>query len=69
MNPVITGYKEVNTLNASNQVVRGVQITWMVGRYGPFTLTTTWEQVQNGTAIADINQKAALLKSLPLATS
>lgn len=60
--------KEVKSLNASKQVISAVQLTYMVGQLGPFTLVTTWADIQNGNAQQQMQQRATALATLSTST-
>lgn len=62
MEPTIISTQETTTLNPAKQVVKAVAVKWQIGQHGPFTYTTTWEDIQSGAAKRAIAQQAQALQ-------
>lgn len=69
MNPTVTGVTERNVLAPNGNVSKQVVLTYRVGTYGPFTLVTSAQDIASGAALQQMNQFAASLGTLPIATS
>jgi hypothetical protein len=67
MQPQVIRVQEATRLDAANRVVKGLTISYVVGSYGPFTLATTAQEVQDGTAMRKMQDFANSLVALPTA--
>lgn len=65
MNPVIIGTKETTKLGPGMVPVKVLSVTWTAGTYGPFTETSTWSELSDGTLMGILRTKAAALSTLP----
>jgi hypothetical protein len=69
MTPRVTGIRETRVLAPNNQITTAVVLTYYVGTYGPFTLTTTQADISSGAALQKMQQFAATLGTLPTAAA
>jgi hypothetical protein len=65
MKPTITNVTEQNVLGRNGQITKAVVVTYKVGGYGPFTLTTTQADLAAGTALQQMQAFANTLAALP----
>jgi hypothetical protein len=65
MNPKIVSVKESRALAANGAVQTVLNMQWTAGTFGPFTLITTWADLNNGAAMQTIQLAAAKLQALP----
>jgi len=67
MTPRVTGIRETRVVGPNGQITTAIVITYMVGTYGPFTLTTNQQDIDSGAANAAMQKFAATLGTLPTA--
>jgi hypothetical protein len=67
MSPKIISVKEQRALDPGGAVRAVLNVTYTIGTYGPFTLLTTWTDLQSGAAMQTMQQAAATLNMLPTA--
>jgi hypothetical protein len=65
MQPRVTQVREQNSLAANGQVTKVIVLTYYVGTFGPFTLTTNQNDLASGAAMAAMQNFAATLATLP----
>lgn len=65
MNPRVTKVEQRNTLNSRNQIVAAIVLTYYVGEHGPFTLTTTQDDITSGKALSQMQAFATTINALP----
>lgn len=69
MTPRVIGVRENRTVNPNGTIGAAIVITYMVGTYGPFTLTTTQQDIDSGAANQALQKFAATLGTLPAAAA
>ena len=67
MTPNVIGIRETRVVGQNNVISNAIVITYRVGAYGPFTLTTTQQDIDSGAAMAAMQRFAATLGTLPTA--
>lgn len=67
MTPKIIAVKEQRALDPGGAVRMVLAVSYVVGNNGPFTLLTTWADLQSGAALQQMQQAAATLSALPTA--
>lgn len=67
MNPLIIGVKQSTKLGRGSVPVKVLIVTWTAGTYGPFETDSTWEELNNGTLIGNLQAQARALNNLPTA--
>jgi septal ring factor EnvC (AmiA/AmiB activator) len=65
MDPKVTRITEAQQIAANGQVSKVLQIQFMVGTHGPFTITAAPEDLHNGKAIQQMQQLANGINALP----
>ncbi|HLJ76889.1 MAG TPA: hypothetical protein VKT75_05725 [Acidobacteriaceae bacterium] len=65
MTPRVTGIRETRAVGQNGQITTAIVITYMVGTYGPFTLTTTQQEIDSGAAQQAMQKFASTLGTLP----
>ncbi|MFZ1009331.1 MAG: hypothetical protein WAN65_20990 [Candidatus Sulfotelmatobacter sp.] len=68
MQPKVTNVREQNSLGANGKITKVIVLTYTVGAYGPFTLTTNAQELSSGAATAAMQNFANTLATLPAAT-
>jgi hypothetical protein len=69
MQPRVTGVREQNALGANGQITKVLVVTYYVGSYGPFTLTTNQNDLASGAAMTAMQNFASTLAALPTGTA
>lgn len=57
--------KETTSLDRGGHLVKKLNVTYMVGSLGPFTLVTTQADLQSGAALQEMQKFAVTLGTLP----
>lgn len=65
MEPKVISVSERKILGPNQQIMNALVVTYTVGSYGPFTLTTNAIDLGNGNALSAMRQFAATLATLP----
>ena len=65
MSPNVIGVRETQVAQPNGQIGRAIVITYKVGAYGPFTLTTSQQDIDSGAAMQAMQRFAATLGTLP----
>lgn len=67
MLPVVTDITERKAVDQKRNITTAIVVTYKVGDFGPFTLITNQQEMQNGQAQAKMQAFARTLQQLPLA--
>lgn len=62
----VTHVGEVNAIDSRGNISKSVQLTYFVDSHGPFTVTGTQEELNNGTLNNKMQALAAAINALPL---
>lgn len=65
MVPKVISIKQQRALDPGGAVRMVIAVDYTVGTFGPFTLLTTWADLQSGAAQLQMQQAAATLNALP----
>jgi len=65
VNPKIIEVREATRLSAGGVPVQVLEVKWTAGNYGPFTTQSTWDELNNGTLIGNLQAQARSLANLP----
>ncbi len=67
MNPEILSVKQATRLGPGNTPVAVLMVEWKAGTYGPFSLQSTWEDLNSGKLMDNLRTQTRLLDGLPKA--
>lgn len=65
MNPRVISVRETQVAGQNGQIQKAIVISYYVGTYGPFTLTTSQHDIDSGAAVQAMQKFAATLGTLP----
>lgn len=65
MQPKIIEVKQSTMLGPGNAPVPVLNVLWTYGTFGPFTLVTNWEELNQGKVQMELQRLANLLGALP----